>query len=39
MWVHPLRRYLDAFIDSTQKDVTGTLTVQLYKGNADITKR
>jgi len=39
MWVHPLRRDLDAFIDSTQKDVNGILTVQLYKGNADILKR
>ncbi len=39
MWVHPLRRDLDAFIDSTQKDVNGTLTVRLYKANADIVKR
>ena len=39
MWYHPLRRDLDAFIDSTQKYVNGTLWVRLYKGNVDIVKR
>ena len=39
MWFHPLRKDLDAFIDSTQQYVTGTIWVKLYKGNADIVKR
>ncbi|MCS7113009.1 MAG: argininosuccinate synthase [Nitrososphaerota archaeon] len=33
MWFHPLRKDLDAFIDSTQKHVNGTIYVKLYKGN------
>lgn len=32
-WYHPLREALDAFFDSTQKRVTGTVRVKLYKGN------
>jgi argininosuccinate synthase len=39
MWLHPLRKDLDAFIDSTQKYVNGTVTVKLYKGNVHITRR
>ena len=39
MWVHPLRRDLDAFIDSTQQYVNGVCQVKLYKGNADIVRR
>jgi argininosuccinate synthase len=38
-WYQPLKSDLDAFIDSTQDVVTGTWTVQLYKGNIDIVKR
>ncbi|MGC8595774.1 MAG: argininosuccinate synthase [Candidatus Kryptoniota bacterium] len=32
-WYTPLREALDAFIDSTQKYVTGTVRLKLYKGN------
>jgi len=39
MWLHPLRKDLDAFIDSTQKYMNGTVTVKLYKGNVHITRR
>jgi len=39
MWLHPLRRDLDAFIDSTQKFMNGTVKMKLYKGNVEITKR
>jgi len=38
-WFCPLRRSLDAFIDSTQKYVTGTVRVKLYKGNCSIVGR
>jgi argininosuccinate synthase len=33
-WFCPLRHALDAFVESTQKNVTGTVRVQLYKGRA-----
>lgn len=36
MWFHPLRRDLDAFVDSTQKYVSGRLDVKLYKGNIEV---
>ena len=39
MWLHPLRKDLDAFIDSTQKFMNGTVTTKLYKGNVRITRR
>jgi argininosuccinate synthase len=39
MWLHPLRKDLDAFIDSTQKFVNGIVTVKLYKGNVEIVRR
>ena len=39
MWLHPLRKDLDAFIDSTQRFVNGTVTIRLYKGNVQIMKR
>jgi argininosuccinate synthase len=32
-WFTPLRRALDAFIDDTQRYVTGTVTLRLYRGN------
>jgi argininosuccinate synthase len=32
-WVSPLREALDAFFDKTQKNVTGVVTLKLYKGN------
>ncbi len=33
MWFAPLREALDAFVDSTQENVTGTVRMKLYKGN------
>lgn len=33
MWFTPLREGLQAFVDSTQEKITGTVTLQLYKGN------
>ena len=33
VWYSPLREALDAFVDVTQKNVTGTVRVKLYKGN------
>lgn len=32
-WFHPLREALAAFVDKTQKTVSGTVKVKLYKGN------
>ncbi len=32
-WFTPLREALDAFVDSTQQNVTGTVRLKLYKGN------
>ena len=32
-WFHPLREALSAFVDETQKNVTGTVRLKLYKGN------
>jgi len=32
-WFSPLREALDAFIDETQKYVTGSIKLKLYKGN------
>lgn len=31
-WFHPLREALDAFVDSTQQTVTGSVRLKLYKG-------
>ena len=33
MWFSPLREALQAFVDETQKTVTGTVRLKLYKGN------
>ncbi|MDR0377367.1 MAG: argininosuccinate synthase [Spirochaetaceae bacterium] len=33
LWFTPLREALSAFVDSTQKTVTGTVKVKLYKGS------
>lgn len=33
VWFAPLREALDAFVDSTQRTVTGTVVMKLYKGN------
>ena len=32
-WFTPLREALSAFVDETQKTVTGTVRLKLYKGN------
>ena len=34
LWVDPLKHDLDAFIDSTQENVTGEVTMKLFKGSA-----
>jgi argininosuccinate synthase len=39
LWFNPLREALDAFIDVTQKYVTGSVTVKLYKGNMTVVSR
>ncbi|MHB8986153.1 MAG: argininosuccinate synthase [Eubacteriales bacterium] len=33
VWFAPLKEALDAFVDSTQRTVTGTVMMKLYKGN------
>ena len=33
MWFTPLREAIDAFVDSTQEVVTGSVKLMLYKGN------
>ena len=39
LWFTPLREALDAFITETQKNVTGTVTLSLYKGNIAVASR
>jgi len=39
LWFTPLREALDAFVESTQKDVTGTVELSLYKGNISVASR
>jgi len=34
LWFTPLREAIDAFVNSTQEVVSGTVKVELYKGNA-----
>ncbi|HLX60203.1 MAG TPA: argininosuccinate synthase [Planctomycetota bacterium] len=38
-WYHPAKQCLDAFIDESQKNVTGTVRCELYKGNVRVTGR
>ncbi|OGC03508.1 argininosuccinate synthase [candidate division WOR-1 bacterium RIFOXYA12_FULL_43_27] len=38
-WFTPLKEALDAFIDSTQKYVSGTVRLKLYKGNCTVVGR
>jgi argininosuccinate synthase len=38
-WFTPLREALDAFVASTQANVTGTVVLSLYKGNISIVSR
>jgi argininosuccinate synthase len=39
LWFTPLRKALDAFVNETQKTVTGTVRVRLYKGTTAIAGR
>jgi len=39
LWFTPLREALDAFIESTQKEMTGSVTLSLYKGNVAVASR
>jgi argininosuccinate synthase len=39
LWFTPLRESLDAFIQSTQKNVTGAVALSLYKGNISVASR
>jgi argininosuccinate synthase len=39
LWFTPLREALDAFVESTQQEVTGTVTLSLYKGNVSVVSR
>jgi argininosuccinate synthase len=39
LWFTPLREALDAFVESTQKEMTGSITLSLYKGNVSVVSR
>jgi argininosuccinate synthase len=39
LWFTPLREALDTFVESTQKNLTGTVTLSLYKGNISVVSR
>jgi argininosuccinate synthase len=39
LWFTPLREALDAFVESTQREMTGTVTLSLYKGNVSVVSR
>jgi argininosuccinate synthase len=39
LWFSPLREALDAFINKTQENVTGSVRMKLYKGNVIINGR
>ncbi|NLZ92809.1 MAG: argininosuccinate synthase [Firmicutes bacterium] len=39
LWYTPLREALDAFFNSTQRNVTGTVRLKLYKGNVIVAGR
>ena len=38
-WFTPLREALDAFVASTQNEITGSVTLALYKGNVSVLSR
>ncbi len=38
-WLTPLREALDAFVQSTEKNMTGSVRLKLYKGNAILVGR
>ena len=39
LWFTPLREALDAFVQATQKNITGGVVLSLYKGNVAIVSR
>jgi argininosuccinate synthase len=39
LWFTPLREALDAFVNQTQHSVTGSVTLNLYKGNVTVAGR
>ncbi len=39
LWWSPLKRAMDAFIDETQKKISGTVRLRLYKGNITVQSR
>ncbi len=39
LWYSPLREALDAFVESTQKQVTGIVKMKLYKGHCSVVGR
>jgi argininosuccinate synthase len=39
LWFTPLRDALEAFVETTQQNVTGTATLSLYKGNVSVVSR
>ena len=38
-WFTPLREALDAFIEQTQRTVTGEVRLRLYRGNVEVAGR
>lgn len=39
LWFNPLREALDAFVENTQRFMTGSVSLSLYKGNVSIVSR
>lgn len=39
LWFTPLREALDAFVETTQRDITGSVKLSLYKGNVAVAGR
>lgn len=39
LWFTPLRESLDAFVESTQEPITGSVALSLYKGNVAVVSR
>jgi argininosuccinate synthase len=39
LWFSPLREALDAFVNKTQENVTGSVALSLYKGNVSVVSR
>jgi argininosuccinate synthase len=39
LWFTPLREALDAFVETTQRDISGSAKLSLYKGNVSVVGR